>query len=141
MPNVHEADAQVPVPVVVHDAVETPVPPGGMSIEDVDLARQQASEMVREVRESSGSHQLAVIDDVTSVGLQSQRNAGRQLELVKTRLATLLDESGGSREVGSNLVDLRTALDRINPASKRAPGSDARSEPSPSCATTQWCVR
>ena len=45
--------------------------------------------------ESTGARQLAVLDEVTTVGLwTSQRNAGRQLELVKTRLATFLDEGG-----------------------------------------------
>ena len=58
---------------------------------------------------------MAVLDEVTSVGLESQRNAGRQLELVKTRLATFLDEKGASKEVAVELMDLRSALDRINP--------------------------
>jgi uncharacterized protein YaaN involved in tellurite resistance len=101
------------------DTVGSPLPPATMSAEDVDLARRQAREMVRELRESTGARQMAVIDDVTSVGLHSQRNAGRQLELVKTRLSTLLDGGAAGREVATDLVDLRTALDRINPVTEQ----------------------
>ena len=56
-----------------------------------------------------------MLDEVTSVGVESQRNAGRQLELVKTRLATFLDAGGASKDMALELVDLRGALDRINP--------------------------
>ena len=70
---------------------------------------------MRGVRKSTGAQQLAVLDEVTTVGLESQRNAGRQLELVKTRLATFLDAGGASKDVALELVDLRGALDRINP--------------------------
>jgi uncharacterized protein YaaN involved in tellurite resistance len=116
MPEDHE-ERTVLTPVVVESEVSAAaVPPQGMSTDEVENARQQVIDLVRGVRESTGSRQLAVIDDVTTVGLQSQRNAGRQLELVKTRLATLLDESGTSKEVGNDLVDLRNALDKINPA-------------------------
>jgi uncharacterized protein YaaN involved in tellurite resistance len=91
------------------------VPPETMSAEEVELVRAQATELVTSVREASGGRQLAVLDEVRAVGLDSQRNAGRQLELVKTRLATFFDEDGASREIAGQLVDLRSALDRINP--------------------------
>ena len=101
------------------DTVGSPVPPATMTADEVDLARRQATEMVRELRESTGARQMAVIDEVTSVGLHSQRNAGRQLELVKTRLSTLLDGGAAGSEVATDLVDLRNALDRINPVTEQ----------------------
>jgi uncharacterized protein YaaN involved in tellurite resistance len=101
------------------DIVGSPLPPATMTADEVDLARRQATEMVRELRESTGARQMAVIDDVTSLGLHSQRNAGRQLELVKTRLSTLLDGGAAGREVATDLVDLRAALDRINPVTEQ----------------------
>jgi uncharacterized protein YaaN involved in tellurite resistance len=101
---------------VIDVATDHPaVAPETMSAEEVELARTQAEALVRGVRKSTGSHQLAVLDEVTSVGLESQRNAGRQLELVKTRLATFLDAGGASKDVALELIDLRGALDRINP--------------------------
>lgn len=104
---------------VIADESRSLAPPRTMSIDEVDEARRQAAELVRGVRESSGSKQLAVLDEVTSVGMQSQRNAGRQLELVKTRLAVFLNEGGASKSVATDLIDLRTALDRINPNFER----------------------
>jgi uncharacterized protein YaaN involved in tellurite resistance len=103
-------------PTVVSVAMDHPTAaPPTMSAEEIELARTQAEALVRGVRTASGSRQLAVLDEVTSVGLESQRNAGRQLELVKTRLATFLDAGGASKDVALELIDLRGALDRINP--------------------------
>jgi uncharacterized protein YaaN involved in tellurite resistance len=91
------------------------IPPDAMTPDDVELVRAQAIDLVQGVRDASGSRQLAVLDEVTSIGVDAQRNAGRQLELVKTRLATFLDEDGASRAIATELIDLRGALDRINP--------------------------
>lgn len=103
----------------IADVSGTPAPPRTMSIDEVDEARRQAAELARGVRESRGSKQLAVLDEVTSVGMVSQRNAGRQLELVKTRLAVFLNEGGASKSVATDLIGLRIALDRINPNLER----------------------
>ena len=99
----------------------TPAPaaPATMSAEEVTDARRQAVELVRSVRESTGSRQLAALDEVGNVGLTSQRNAGRQLELVQVRLSTLFDEGGASKDVASDLLQLRVALDKINPSNER----------------------
>ena len=92
-------------------------PPKTMSASEVIEARRQARELVRCVRDSDGGDQLAAIDEVSSVGLQSQRNAGRQLELVRGRMATLLDGGSASKSLANELVNLRVALDNIDPAS------------------------
>ncbi|MFL6203800.1 MAG: toxic anion resistance protein [Acidimicrobiales bacterium] len=95
------------------------IPPDLMSSDEVELARARAADLVQGVRDATGSRQLAVLDEVSSVGLEAQRNAGRQLELVKTRLATFLDEDGASKAIATELIDLRGALDRINPDVER----------------------
>ncbi|HEY5422635.1 MAG TPA: toxic anion resistance protein [Ilumatobacteraceae bacterium] len=94
-----------------------PTPPKTMSASEVTEARRQASELVRYVRDSDGSDQLAAIDEVSSVGLKSQRNAGRQLELVRGRMATLLDSGSAGKSLANELVNLRVALDNIDPSS------------------------
>ena len=101
---------------VIDVATDEPaLAPTSMSAEEIELAHKQAEALVRGVRKSTGAQQLAVLDEVTTVGLESQRNAGRQLELVKTRLATFVDAGGASKDVALELVELRGALDRINP--------------------------
>ena len=115
-PNEHEPEHRDPSHAVISVTPDRPaIAPLTMSADEIELARSQAETLVRGVRESTGSRQLAVLDEVTSVGVESQRNAGRQLELVKTRLATFLDAGGASKDIALELVDLRGALDRINP--------------------------
>jgi uncharacterized protein YaaN involved in tellurite resistance len=118
MPNENDVEGSWPPAVIQTHAQELdrlPAPPDTMSEIEVEQVRRQAADLIREIRESTGSRQLAAIDEVTSVGLQSQRNAGRQLELVKTRMSTLLEQGGASKEIAGDLVGLRVALDRINP--------------------------
>ena len=110
--NEHPDRAAHVIDVVIDEPAAAPA---SMSAEEIELVHQQAEALVRGVRKSTGSQQLAVLDEVTTVGLESQRNAGRQLELVKTRLATFLDAGGASKDVALELVELRGALDRINP--------------------------
>ena len=100
------------VPVETTNTVATA---SSLTDDDREGARRQATELVQSVRDSKGSRQLAALDEVSGIGLHTQRNAGRQLELVKTRLATFLDEGGASKTIATDLVELRTALDRINP--------------------------
>lgn len=104
--------------VALLDAGEAPEllgPPTDMSVAEIGEAKRQARDLVQSLRESSGGRQLAVVDDLAATGVQAQRNAGRQLELSKTRLATFLDEGGASKEIATGMVDLRVALNRINP--------------------------
>src|SRR4051794_21904075 len=98
------------------ELTRAPAPPTTMSASEVAEAHRQASELVRSVRNSHGSDQLAAIDEVSSVGLKSQRNAGRQLELVRGRMATLFDGGSGSKSLANELVTLRVALDNIDPS-------------------------
>ena len=100
LPNEHEPEHRDPPHAVISVTPARPaIAPLTMSADEIEFARRQAETLVRGVRESTGSRQLAVLDEVTSVGVESQRNAGRQLELVKTRLATFLDVGGASKDI------------------------------------------
>ena len=102
--------------VVLDDVgVDAEAPPKGMSADEVEQAKRQARDLVRSLRDSTGGRGLAVIDEITNTGMQAQRSAGRQLELTKTRLGTFLDEGGASKEIATGMVDLRIALNRIDP--------------------------
>ena len=71
---------------------------------------------------STVSAELKLLDGVTSVGLQARRNAAMQLDLLKTRVGTFLNEGGTSQEIAEGLRDLRLALNQINPAEITQPG-------------------
>lgn len=110
-----ESEAHDIVVLPPADVPETVDPPSGMSADEIEQAKRQARELVSGLRDSAGSRQLAVVDEITSTGVQAQRNAGRQLELAKTRLGTFLSEGGASKEIATGMVDLRVALNRIDP--------------------------
>jgi uncharacterized protein YaaN involved in tellurite resistance len=107
----------VPEPgeVAVLDVPEPLGPPVDMSDEEIAAAKRQAHELVLGLKDSTGSRQLAAVDEITGSARQAQLNAGRQLELARTRLATFLDEGGASKEIATGMVDLRVALNRIDP--------------------------
>ena len=143
MHNEHESEHRDPSQAVIS---VTPDRSAVASVDDVsgeiELARSQADDLVRGVRESTGRRQLAVLDEVTSVGVESQRNAGRQLELVKTRLATFLDEGGASKDVAARAGRPARRARPHQPGARAAQplGSHGR-RCSPSCVTTRWSDR
>lgn len=92
-----------------------PLPPESMSVEEVAATREQALALVRSVRDTSGGKRLAVLDEITNVGVQSQRTASRQLELVNTRIGMLLTEGGAGNAVTTDLAALRHQLAQIDP--------------------------
>jgi uncharacterized protein YaaN involved in tellurite resistance len=87
----------------------------GISTEEADKAEIQAAELVRQIEEAGGSHELDLLDGITSVGVQAQRDAAGQLELLKTRIGTLLNEGGAGADMAKGLRDLRETLRQIDP--------------------------
>src|SRR5262245_22157080 len=83
--------------------------------EETDAAREQARLLVEGILNATGSAEMELLDEVAVVGLQSQRNAGRQLELVRARMGAFFEEGGTSKELADDMVRLRSALERINP--------------------------
>ena len=71
--------------------------------------------MVDQLVESSGSREMELADSITSLGIQSQRRAGTELDLLKGRMGELLSQDGPGGQISRELVDLRVTLDQINP--------------------------
>jgi uncharacterized protein YaaN involved in tellurite resistance len=59
---------------------------------------------------------MELLDGLTVVGMQAQRAAGSSLELLRGRVGDMLSNEGASGQVTKDLVDLRQALNEINPA-------------------------
>ena len=108
MPNEHEPEHRDPSHTVISVTPDrSAIAPLTMSADEIELAAQPGGDAGPRRPRVDRIAQLAVLDEVTSVGVESQRNAGRQLELVKTRLATFLDAGGASKDIALELVDLR----------------------------------
>ena len=92
-----------------------PAPPANMSDEDLERVQRQATEMIGRLKEATGSVEMELLDGVTNVGIQAQRDASGRLGLLNTRLSSYLGEGGTSKDIADGIRDLRLTLDRINP--------------------------
>ncbi len=90
------------------------VPKGVSDLEDKDL-KNRATILAKQLEDASGSKELEMIDSISSLGVQAQRNAGTQLELLRTRVGEMLAQEGPSNEISKDLIELRAALNQINP--------------------------
>jgi uncharacterized protein YaaN involved in tellurite resistance len=100
--------------------IEEVSPPRGMAEEEALKVKNQAAELVKRLGEVTGSKELELIDNLSNMGLQSQRSAANYLDLLKARVASFLDEGGPSREIANSLRDLRVALEEIDPHGARS---------------------
>ena len=92
-----------------------PVIPKGMTDDEAQALRDRAADVVSRLQDASGSEELEMIDSVTSVGMQAQRGAGTELDLLKARVGDMVTKGGPGAELSKDLVDLRVVLNRINP--------------------------
>ncbi|UCF61374.1 MAG: toxic anion resistance protein [Anaerolineaceae bacterium] len=96
--------------------------PEGITEEEAQDLRERATSLINQLEEAKGSHALALIDRITAIGIQSQRRAGAELDLLKTRMADLLTQNGSGAEISKDLVELRLVLNEINPHELSKPG-------------------
>ena len=81
----------------------------------MEKLHREASELVEQLAQVTGSKELELLDDITDVGRAVQRKAASQTGLLKTSIGSLLDEGGTSKEIANGLRDLRLALNAMNP--------------------------
>lgn len=92
-----------------------PTIPKAMSEEEAQMVQRQAEELVRRLEDAAGAQELEMLDSVTNAGIEAEKNAAGQLNLLKTRMSTFLDEGGTGGEIAEGLRDLRLTLNKINP--------------------------
>lgn len=81
----------------------------------------QAETIIGELRDASGSRELEVLDHLSGVGAETQRSAAAEVELLRTRVGSFLDEGGSSAQIADGLRALRLTLDAINPTELSRP--------------------
>ncbi|MBI4332355.1 MAG: toxic anion resistance protein [Chloroflexi bacterium] len=96
--------------------VKGPAPPKGLSDEEVEKVRGEAAALVKQLGDTSGSKQLEALDNLSNVGIQTQRTAAGNLDLLKARVGTVINQGGSGREIGDSMRDLRIELDKIDPS-------------------------
>ncbi len=99
-----------------------PLPPRGMAEDESASIRQKAADVAARLLSAEGSDELQVIDEVSDLGLQVQRNAASELGLLRARLGELIEEGGAGAAIAGELAELRKTLAKISPDRARPTG-------------------
>ncbi len=92
-----------------------PVIPVGMTSAEAREFREKAAELIVQLEQASGSKEMELTDSVGALGVQAQRHAGAELELLRARVGDMIMRDGSGATISQDLVDLRLVLDQINP--------------------------
>ena len=109
------AGSQELAPVVIKE----PLAPQGVSEEEMKALRSRATELVNDLGTATGSKELEMTDTIGNLGIQAQRTAGTELDLLRIRVGDMLTQEGPSAQISKDLIDLRGALNQINPHEMR----------------------
>jgi len=106
-----------PHPTLPSTVAVKAIPPPSLSEADAEELRKKAAETIVTLRDATGSKALEVVDSISSVGTQAQRHAGSDLELLRARVGEMMagDGEGAAGRIANDLVDLRVALNQIDP--------------------------
>ena len=99
-----------------------PAIPKGIHDEEVQELKSRSVELVNQLETASGSKEMELIDSITSIGIRVQRRAGSGLDLLRARVGDMLTQDGPGAQIAGDLVDLRIALNAINPHELRERG-------------------
>jgi len=99
-----------------------PVLPKGINDEEAEELKNRSVDLVNQLENASGSSELALVDRVSSIGIQAQKSAGADLDLLRARVGDMLTQEGPGAQISADLVELRVALNAINPHELRKPG-------------------
>jgi uncharacterized protein YaaN involved in tellurite resistance len=89
--------------------------PAGLSGEDILVLKEQVKSLVNELDTAAGSQEMIIMDNLTNLGMQTQRAAGGQLELLRGQIGDMMLHRDISTGIAKDLVDLRLTLNEINP--------------------------
>ena len=85
-------DEQIVVPEVTEIAIpehEIRVP-AGMADDETGKMKDRARELVEQIEQTDGSKQMAAIDNISNTGIQTQRIAGKELNLLRGRVGDMM---------------------------------------------------
>ena len=89
--------------------------PQALSDEESQQIQVRATELVKQLEGASGSEELELIDRMTNLGMQAQRRAGGEMELLRGRVGDMITGESPGNDLAKDLVELRLALNQINP--------------------------
>ena len=81
-----------------------PVAPQGITEEESQEIQSQATDLVKQLEGASGRRELEIIDSMTSLGVQSQRNAGNEMGQLKAQVANQARDNEELKQMLSELL-------------------------------------
>ena len=103
-------------------ALNEPLPPAVLTAEEAAVLQEQAKAVAADLERARGSNELGLIDSMSSLGAQEQREAGTELALLRGRVGDMMAREGAGSEIAKDLVDLRVVLLQIDPNELSKPG-------------------
>jgi uncharacterized protein YaaN involved in tellurite resistance len=109
-----EEGSTVPVPVGAPPASPEPKLPTAVAESDANELRERARGLLSKLESSPQDRQLA--RSLGALGDDAQQRAGHEIDLLKTKVGTLLtDLDGPGAQIPQGLMQLRKTMDGINP--------------------------
>lgn len=95
-------------------AAPQPKLPATVSESDASELRERARALVAQLESAPQDRQLA--RNVGSIGAEAQQQSGREIDLLKTKVGTLLNDlDGPGAKIPQGLMQLRKTMDTVNP--------------------------
>lgn len=99
-----------------------PASPKGLKEGEIGNLKVQAKNLVAELDAATGSREMVLIDNLAGIGMQTQRKAAGELDLLRARMGDLLARKDSGAEISRDLISLRLVLNEINPHELSKPG-------------------
>ena len=100
---------------IVVAEVDSLAVPAGMAEAEAAKLRDRARALVEEIEQTGGSKEMAAIDSISNTGMQTQRNAGNELDLLRGRVGDMMTRGGPAENMAKDMAELRMTLNEINP--------------------------
>ncbi len=117
-----EPETTIRFPMLPSDPLEGEIVPAGeanaprgLSEEELTGLKEQVSSFVAELDAATGSQEMILMDNLASLGMQTQRAAGGELETLRNQMVDVMVHRDASAGISKDMVDLRLALNEINP--------------------------
>jgi uncharacterized protein YaaN involved in tellurite resistance len=113
---------KIEFPIIPSDTLEGEIisigevtAPKTLSDEEIAGLKEQVESFVTALDSAAGSQEMTLMDSLANLGMHTQRAAGGELELLRAQITDLMMHKDVSAGIAEGLVDLRLALDEINP--------------------------
>ena len=107
-------DGMVATPAGAPPASPDPKLPATVAEADATELRERARELMAQLESQPQDRQLA--RSVGSLGGEAQQRAGHEIDLLKTKVGTLLNDlDGPGSQIPKGLMQLRKTMDTVNP--------------------------